>query len=83
MYKADSKQKALEFANKVRENIEDMKIAHQYSSASSYVTASMGLVCEYASKIGDMDEIYKQADDLLYESKENGRNKVSTHKEIV
>ncbi len=81
VYKADSKQKALEFANKVRQNIEDMKIAHEYSSASSYVTASMGLVCEYASKIGHMDEIYKQADDLLYESKENGRNKVSTQKE--
>ena len=83
VYKAESKEKALEFANQVRQKIENMKIAHEYSSASSYVTASMGLVCEYASKIGDMDTVYKQADDLLYESKESGRNRVSTAKEIA
>jgi PleD family two-component response regulator len=30
-----------------------------------------------------MDTVYKQADDLLYESKESGRNRVSTAKEIA
>jgi diguanylate cyclase (GGDEF)-like protein/PAS domain S-box-containing protein len=79
VYKSDSKEKAIEFANTVRQNIENLQIPHEYSSASQYVTASMGLVSEYASKIGDMDEVYKQADDLLYKSKESGRNKVSSN----
>lgn len=54
---------------------------HEYSSVSKYVTASMGLICKKASKIEDMDTLFKQADDLLYESKENGRNKVSINNE--
>ena len=77
VYKADTKEKALEFANTVRENIENLKITHEYSTASKYVTASMGLICKKARQIKDMDEVFKQADDLLYESKEGGRNKVS------
>ncbi|MGM0519991.1 MAG: diguanylate cyclase [Campylobacterota bacterium] len=77
VYKADDRQKALAFANSVRQNIENLKMTHEYSSASSYVTASMGLICEKARDINSMDETFKQADDLLYESKQNGRNKVS------
>lgn len=77
IFKTDDKRKALEFANKVRQNIENLQITHEYSSASKHITASMGLICTHASKIKDMDEVFKQADDLLYESKESGRNKVS------
>jgi two-component system, cell cycle response regulator len=82
IFKSDTKEKALEFANKVRQNIEELQMTHEYSSASKYVTASMGLVCKKASQIKDMDTAYKQADDLLYKSKENGRNKVSINEEI-
>jgi len=76
IFKTDTKEKALEFANRVRHNIEELQITHEYNSASKYVTASMGLVCEYGSKIEDMDTVYKQADDLLYKAKEGGRNQV-------
>lgn len=79
IYKADEATNALEFANQVRKNIEEMKIPHAYSSASSYITASMGLVCKNASDIKDMDAIYKEADDLLYVSKKDGRNRVSSN----
>ncbi|MFP4485625.1 MAG: diguanylate cyclase [Campylobacterales bacterium] len=76
LFKSDTKQKALEFANTLRKNIEDLKLKHEYNKASSYVTASMGLFCKNASEINDMDEAYKQADDLLYEAKKSGRNQV-------
>jgi diguanylate cyclase (GGDEF)-like protein/PAS domain S-box-containing protein len=77
VFKPENKQKALEFANSVKENIENLKIKHEYSSASEYVTASMGLVCKRATEINTMDELFKQADDLLYKSKKNGRNQIS------
>jgi len=78
VYKSDTKEKSLEFANTIREQIEALEIPHEYSSASKYVTASMGLVSGRASTLGDMDSVFKQADDLLYEAKESGRNQVKT-----
>jgi polar amino acid transport system substrate-binding protein len=78
VFKADTKEKAFEFANKVRQNIEDLKIEHSGNSASSYITASMGLICKNAKLINDEDEVYKQGDDLLYKAKEGGRNRVES-----
>ena len=69
-------EKAEEFANTIRENIENLHIEHSGNSASSFVTASMGLICKNANDIKDVDTVYKQGDDLLYEAKESGRNRV-------
>ena len=80
LFKSDSKQKAEIIANKLRESIEDLKIEHKGNSASSFVTASVGLVCLKAQDIVDEDQVYKMADDLLYQAKENGRNKVCINK---
>jgi diguanylate cyclase (GGDEF)-like protein/PAS domain S-box-containing protein len=79
IYKIETKEKAVAFANSVKEAIEDLKMIHEYSSVSNYITASMGLVCKKASQIKDMDTIYKETDDLLYASKESGRNKVTVN----
>jgi len=76
VFKVDSKEKAFDFANSIRENIENLKIEHSGNSASPYVTVSMGLICKNSHNIKDADEIYKQGDDLLYKAKESGRNKV-------
>ncbi len=56
-----------------------MKLIHEYSTTSQYITASMGLVYKNANEINSMDEMYKEADDLLYVSKKEGRNKVSVN----
>ncbi len=64
------------FANLVRKNIEKLQIEHKNNSASSYVTASMGLIVQKEKDILSDDEIYKLADDALYQAKESGRNRV-------
>lgn len=79
VFKTSSKDKAIEFAQKLRHNIENMKLIHEYSTTSQYITASMGLVYKNANEINSMDEMYKEADDLLYVSKKEGRNKVSVN----
>ena len=77
VYQCDTKEKAIEFANTIKSNIEDLKITHEFNSASPYITASMGLICKNANDIDD--KIYKQADDLLYEAKRSGRNQIKVN----
>lgn len=76
IFNTDAKDKAVLFANDVRQNVESMQIEHSASSASTYVTVSIGLVCKRASEIDSSDAMYKEADDLLYKAKELGRNRV-------
>jgi diguanylate cyclase (GGDEF)-like protein/PAS domain S-box-containing protein len=80
VYLSETKEKAFEFANIVKNNIENLNIKHEFNSASAYITASIGLICKNANDI-IINEIYKQADDLLYEAKRNGRNQVKVNYE--
>jgi diguanylate cyclase (GGDEF)-like protein len=64
------------YGNILKDNIEKLKIIHKNNSASPYVTVSMGLVCKNANEIQNEDAVYKEADELLYQAKESGRNKV-------
>jgi diguanylate cyclase (GGDEF)-like protein/PAS domain S-box-containing protein len=76
IFKVENKQLALDFANTIRTSIENLKISHNSSDVSKYITASFGVMCKHAIDIKDADEIYKNADDLLYKAKGSGRNKV-------
>ena len=77
VYQPETKEKAIEFANTIKNNIEKLQIKHEFSSVRLYITASMGLVCKNANDIDD--KIYTQADALLYEAKESGRNQVKVN----
>ena len=69
---------ALNIANTTKENIENIKIPHKYNSASKFVTVSMGLyLYNYEKEDLSPQEIYLKTDQLLYKSKQNGRNQVT------
>ncbi|MGP2656481.1 cache domain-containing protein [Malaciobacter sp. WC5094] len=64
------------FANKFLKEIEALNIEHKESLVSKNITVSIGLVTKQANTVKNEDELYKLADDALYEAKENGRNQV-------
>ena len=66
----------LQFADRIRREIENMTIPHEYNTASEFVTASVGVAIYYPDSEMSLDELYKKADAYLYEAKENGRNRV-------
>lgn len=79
IFKADDQEQALEFANKLRKDIESLHIEHLSSSVSKYVTISIGLVSKYANNVKNDNEVYKEADYLLYKAKKAGRNNVKVN----
>uniref|UniRef100_UPI0025D714A3 sensor domain-containing diguanylate cyclase n=1 Tax=Sulfurimonas sp. TaxID=2022749 RepID=UPI0025D714A3 len=70
------KKEAFDYAITIKENLENLKIEHSGNSVSKYVTASMGLICIKPYQVENEDIIYREADQLLYQAKEQGRNKV-------
>ena len=76
IFKVDLFGQAVTFANTIKNNIKNLKIEHKNNATGDYITASIGLVCKKAEDIKDDDTIYKEADDLLYEAKNQGRDKV-------
>lgn len=80
LFKTQLQEHAIEFAEILRSNIENLKIPHENNSASPYVTVSLGLVISDNDPILTCDDIYKQTDDLLYKAKLLGRNRVCASK---
>ncbi|PRM90461.1 hypothetical protein CJ671_02405 [Aliarcobacter cryaerophilus] len=68
------KEKVFDYAMSIKDEIENLKIEHSLNKVSKYVTISLGVVCKNAIEINSSEEIYKQADDNLYEAKKSGRN---------
>lgn len=66
---------ALNVAERLRVNIENLKIPHKNSSTSIYVTASLGVATDYLD-YDSHEKLIKNADRALYQSKANGRNRV-------
>ena len=77
IYSGKSTDEILLTANRVRENIEKLKIEHTGNSASKFLTTSSGLYIIKDDDTLSTDEIYKKADEALYASKQNGRNQVN------
>jgi diguanylate cyclase (GGDEF)-like protein/PAS domain S-box-containing protein len=77
IFKADDVEKAKQFAQVIKDNIEALQIEHSGNSASKYVTVSMGLYCKEAQEVDGVSQIYKEADELLYQAKKSGKNQIS------
>jgi diguanylate cyclase (GGDEF)-like protein/PAS domain S-box-containing protein len=76
IYRSKSSENSLIFANRIKQNIENLKIEHKSNSASDYITISSGLITKNPANQIDKDIVYKDADNLLYKAKELGRNRV-------
>jgi len=64
-------------AEKIRSNIVEEKINHKASEISSYLTISAGVSTMVPGFANNLDELIKQADQALYDSKENGRDRIT------
>jgi diguanylate cyclase (GGDEF)-like protein len=74
-----SKDEALIIAEKLRLAVKELKIEHKSSTVDNHITISLG-VSTIKPIVGmDFKELIEKADKALYESKENGRDKVTLY----
>ena len=69
----------ISLANSAKDNIQSLGIKHEKNEEYGVVTASFGLIIIDVSNLDidyKLDDIYKQADDKLYEAKADGRNTI-------
>jgi diguanylate cyclase (GGDEF)-like protein/PAS domain S-box-containing protein len=62
-------------SEKVRKNVYNLQIEHKKSQIEHFVTISLGVVSFSKDQYITPQEVYQKADELLYEAKNNGRNK--------
>jgi diguanylate cyclase (GGDEF)-like protein len=63
-------------AERCRSSVERLRIAHERSTISDYVTISIGVATMVPDKTIDMMDLIEMADRALYEAKAQGRNRV-------
>ena len=74
------KEESIIFVKRIKENISQENIKHEYSTVNDYITVSIGISSVYSKE--NLKDAINSADKALYISKENGRNKY-THIENI
>ena len=72
---SDDHEKTHEWIMQICKIIEDLKIEHDDSQVSQFLTASIGIATICHEKTYDMDHLYSFADKALYQAKDEGRNR--------
>lgn len=67
-------------AELVRKNVAGLKILHEKSNVSPYVTISIGVATLIPDRVMPMNSLIELADKVLYQAKKCGRNKVCKDK---
>ena len=62
-------------ANKLLENIRKCNIPHEKSCAADHITVSIGVTTGKEGNLGSANDYIKRADEMLYMSKERGRDR--------
>jgi diguanylate cyclase (GGDEF)-like protein len=76
IFKSKTLENAIQFSQSLKNSIENLNIEHKNSKISDKITISLGLVCKASKEVKSFEDIYKEADLLLYKAKNSGRNKV-------
>ncbi|MGL5805563.1 MAG: diguanylate cyclase domain-containing protein [Xenococcaceae cyanobacterium] len=67
---------ALFVADTIRQDVERLKLPHQKSGTSRYVTLSMGVATKIPNSHQSIADLIEDADRALYQAKAKGRNQV-------
>jgi len=76
LYRVKTVEDAVTAAEMARQAMHDLNIDHSGNLPSRRVTLSMGLMIMDPKEDYIIEEIYKYADEALYQAKENGRNRI-------
>ncbi|RUL48681.1 diguanylate cyclase domain-containing protein [Lysinibacillus antri] len=74
---------AMQLAEEIRKAVENLKIPHSKSEVHDYVTISMGVATVIPTDYIKSTKIFNMADQAMYESKNNGRNRVTKYEKVV
>ncbi len=69
---------AIPLAEKMRENVEALKVLHEANEASEHVTISLGVATTIPGDNSTPLALIEEADKCLYNAKETGRNRYSS-----
>ncbi|MBQ9453965.1 MAG: GGDEF domain-containing protein [Desulfovibrio sp.] len=73
------KTQAFAAAERIREAVEAVKLPHPGSPAGPYVTVSLGVTAEATAEGSTPTDLVRHADEALYLSKKNGRNRATIY----
>lgn len=76
IFNGQDKEHAFTATEKLRAEIQGLNILHEKNCEYGCITVSIGLIVENATDINSIEDVYKQADELLYHAKEGGRNRI-------
>ncbi|GHV50617.1 hypothetical protein FACS1894168_1970 [Deltaproteobacteria bacterium] len=69
---------ALKVAEKIRCAVQNMQLPNPKSEVGPYVTVSIGIATRYPYQINSAQELMELADQMCYQAKATGRNKITS-----
>jgi diguanylate cyclase (GGDEF)-like protein len=65
-----------QMAQKIQSKISQLKIPHKYSYAADFLSISIGVFTSEINCKNDVGKVIEMADEMMYEAKREGRNKI-------